>query len=212
MGNRAVITTRKNFENNGVGVYVHWNGGRDSVEAFLKYCELRNFRSPSQDCYGWARLVQVLGNFFGINGLFVGIDLVQNLDCDNFDNGVYIIEDWNIVGREYFEGDEQNEYDLYEMLKDIDDAQPEEQRLGEYMFAPEIPTSDLKVGDVVYVLNFNNVVQKVEILGFGEGVTATGTDVTGLPYAEICGGPLGRGNINNYIRTKTVRLVSRKPQ
>ena len=38
MGNRAVITTEKNFENNGVGVYLHWNGGYDSVSAFLKYC------------------------------------------------------------------------------------------------------------------------------------------------------------------------------
>lgn len=27
MGNRAVITTRHNFDNNGVGVYLHWNGG-----------------------------------------------------------------------------------------------------------------------------------------------------------------------------------------
>ena len=37
MGNRAVITTRSKD----IGVYLHWNGGRDSVEAFLKYCELK---------------------------------------------------------------------------------------------------------------------------------------------------------------------------
>ena len=65
MGNRAVITTRENFENNGIGVYLHWNGGMDSVRAFLKYCELRNFRSPSEDSYGWARLAQVISNFMG---------------------------------------------------------------------------------------------------------------------------------------------------
>ena len=39
MGNRAVITT----ENKKIGIYLHWNGGRDSVEAFLKYCELKNY-------------------------------------------------------------------------------------------------------------------------------------------------------------------------
>ena len=30
MGNRAVIT--KDRDLNGIGVYLHWNGGRDSVK------------------------------------------------------------------------------------------------------------------------------------------------------------------------------------
>ena len=117
MGNRAVITTRENFENNGVGVYLHWNGGRDSVEAFLQYCELKGFRSPDTQSYGWARLAQVIGNFFG-GTLSVGIDTIDHLDCDNWDNGVYIIEVWKIVGREYFTGEEQHEYSMSDMLKD----------------------------------------------------------------------------------------------
>ena len=45
MGNRAVITTRKAGVNpansDATGVYLHWNGGRDSVEAFLAYCKLK---------------------------------------------------------------------------------------------------------------------------------------------------------------------------
>jgi hypothetical protein len=135
MGNRAVITSRENFENNGIGVYLHWNGGRYSVEAFLKYCELRGFRAPTSDCYGWARLVQVISNFFGGDGLSIGVDVVSRLDCDNFDNGVYIIDGWNIVGREYHSGPEQDEYDLNEMMLDIDSAQPAEQRLGNYIIA-----------------------------------------------------------------------------
>ena len=48
MGNRAVITTRKAGVNpansDATGVYLHWNGGRDSVEAFLAYCKLKQFR------------------------------------------------------------------------------------------------------------------------------------------------------------------------
>lgn len=131
MGNRAVITTRENFDNNGIGVYVHWNGGRDSVEAFLKYCELRGFRAPDEDNYGWARLTQVIANFMGADGLSVGTDTVDHLDCDNYDNGVYIIEGWEIVGREYHEGKEQKGYDLIDMLITIDEAQPENQMIGE---------------------------------------------------------------------------------
>lgn len=131
MGNRAVITTRQNFENNGIGIYVHWNGGRDSVEAFLKYCEMRGFRDPLTDNYGWARLTQVIANFMGGDGLSVGVDTVDHLDCDNWDNGVYIIEGWKIVGREYFDGEEQTGHDLFNMLLAIDETQPENQRLGE---------------------------------------------------------------------------------
>ena len=123
MGNRAVITTRENFENNGVGIYIHWNGGRDSVEAFLDYCKLAGHRSPTDDCYGWARLTQVISNFFG-GSLSIGVDVVNNLDCDNWDNGVYLIDGWKIVGRKYFDGEEQNVYDRLEMLKEIDKCQP----------------------------------------------------------------------------------------
>ena len=42
MGNRAVITT----EDKQLGVYVHWNGGRSSIEAFLTYCKLKEYRTP----------------------------------------------------------------------------------------------------------------------------------------------------------------------
>ena len=76
MGNRAVITTKENFDNNGIGIYLHWNGGYDSVSAFLKYCELKGHRSPDTDCYGWARLCQVIGNFFG-GTTSIGIDVID---------------------------------------------------------------------------------------------------------------------------------------
>ena len=129
MGNRAVITTEENFKKNGVGIYLHWNGGRDSVEAFLKYCEMRSFRAPEYDCYGWARLCQVIGNFFG-GGLSIGIDTISNLDCRNGDNGVYLIDKWKIVGRKYFNGVEQKVYDLLDACVEIDERQPKEEQLG----------------------------------------------------------------------------------
>lgn len=132
MGNRAVITIAKRdtngevlkqVDNNEIGIYLHWNGGYDSVNAFLKYCEIAGHRSPNRDCYGWARLCQVIGNFFGGTDS-LGIDRCGKLDCDNFDNGVYLIENWNIVGRVYYEGKEQNIYTLRDMLFGIDEKQP----------------------------------------------------------------------------------------
>ena len=133
MGNRCVITTREDFDNDGIGIYLHWNGGRDSVEAFLKYCELKQHRSVTDDAsYAYARLCQVIGNFFG-GSLGIGIDSVRNLDYDNYDNGTYIIDGWKIVGREYHreEMGEQMNYDLLEMLIAIDEKQPEKERIGE---------------------------------------------------------------------------------
>lgn len=124
MGNRAVITTR----DKNIGVYLHWNGGRDSVEAFLKYCELKGYRTPERDNYGWARLCQVIGNYFG-GELSLGIDKYEKLDRDNGDNGVYIIENWKIVDREFIDWPEQHEYDLISMLRDINNHQPEREKL-----------------------------------------------------------------------------------
>lgn len=133
MGNRAVITTKEGFENQSqnVGVYLHWNGGRDSVEAFLKYCELKGYRCPENDNYGWASLVTVITNFFDCSGRSVGIDTVDRLDTDNYDNGVYIIEKWKIVDRKHFEGLEQNHYPLVDMVCAIDECMPKKSRIGE---------------------------------------------------------------------------------
>ena len=122
MGNRAVITT----EEEKIGVYLHWNGSRDSVEAFLAVCKELGHRTPETDCYGFARLCQVIGNYFG-GTTSLGIDTIDNLDCDNGDNGMYIIKNWEIIGRKYFNRTEQEEYDLKEMIKDIKDRQPKEE-------------------------------------------------------------------------------------
>lgn len=124
MGNRAVITTNKKD----LGVYLHWNGGRDSVEGFLTFCKIKGFRSPETDCYGWAYLCTVIGNFFG-DGYSLGIDKYEYLDTGNYDNGVYIIEDWEIVDRKFFKRKEQQNYLLQDMLKDINSSQPEQLKI-----------------------------------------------------------------------------------
>jgi hypothetical protein len=123
MGNRAVITD----ERKKVGIYLHWNGGRDSIEGFLKYCKMKGYRN---DDYGMARLAQTICNYFD-DGLSCGVDLLENLDCDNWDNGMYIINTstWEITGREYFNGVEQDRYTLSQMLKSINDCQPQKVRV-----------------------------------------------------------------------------------
>ncbi|MBO7714729.1 MAG: hypothetical protein J6S85_14220 [Methanobrevibacter sp.] len=126
MGNRAVITTNK--ELNDTGIYLHWNGGRDSVEAFLAYCDLKHYRKPENDSYGYAMLINVITNHFG-NGLSCDVGNCQHLDCNNGDNGVYIIKNWRIVGRLYSYG-EQYEYDYFkDMIEAIDMTQPDHMRL-----------------------------------------------------------------------------------
>lgn len=100
MGNRAVITTVPYSDDN-VGIYVHWNGGKASVEGFLKAAKELGYRTPGTDhSYALAGLSGLIWSFLGTEGLSVGVDLCRNLDTDNGDNGVYLIGgDWEIVGR-----------------------------------------------------------------------------------------------------------------
>lgn len=96
MGNRAVITCSK--EKPAVGLYLHWNGGPESVLAFLHAAKAFDVRSPACDeAYFLARLAQIIGNFFG-GTLSVGLGLVGRLD--DFDNGTYVVGgDFEILHR-----------------------------------------------------------------------------------------------------------------
>lgn len=122
MGNRAVITTAPYSDEN-VGIYLHWNGGRDSVEAFLLAAEKLSYRAPSASgdlTYGLARLTGLLCTFFGLaEDTCIGIGQCKNLDTDNGDNGVYVIDGWKIVERRNYSGDEQASYDVEEFADKI---------------------------------------------------------------------------------------------
>ena len=121
MGNRAVITV-KGAGDNSTGIYVHWNGGVNSIEAFCTYCDMKGFRSPDTDCYGFAYLATVIGNFFG-DGLSLGVDRLKCLDTDNYDNGVYYLKGWKIVERSYDGALETDKSKLYEFLLEINSVQ-----------------------------------------------------------------------------------------
>lgn len=214
MGNRAIITTKEQLDKNGFGLYLHWNGGRDSVEGFLKYCKLKGYRGPESDVgYGLARLCCVICNFFG-DSLSIGIEGGISRDT-NFtswlDNGIYVVgKNWNIVERvgisesfseQSFESKEMN----LDFLKAVDDCQPEP--LGydilEAMIKRDKNYKDKLLncytGTKVAVYDYiNDAYKETDIVGFGkEGRILNGHDVSNIPYVNLY---FGEGdNINNYL-------------
>ena len=100
MGNRAVITA-STLQTHGVGIYLHWNGGPESVLAFLDVARERGYRDPaSDDQYAMARLCGLICEFFGPGDSSVGIGPLDQLDCNNHDNGVYVIgKGWTVIDR-----------------------------------------------------------------------------------------------------------------
>ncbi|MGN0656949.1 MAG: hypothetical protein ACI4KR_09150 [Ruminiclostridium sp.] len=145
MGNRAIIKP----VGEGIGVYLHWNGGIDSVTAFLKYCELRSFRpfgGRGADGYGIARFCQVVANYLGGDGLSIGVESgVKETEewAEGIDNGIYVIDGWQIVKRIGTSCPSEG-YVLLEMLISIDDAQPASQRIGKAEIANRLENSNEK--------------------------------------------------------------------
>ena len=221
MGNRAVITTPERK----VGLYIHWNGGRDTVEPLLRYCELKGYRDPSKDDYGWARMCQVLGNFFGGTNC-VGIGpYTTDERMDPGDNGIYVIEGWKIVERVgLYDGFvEQQEYDFDQMLRDFDSSMPAGDRLGEFLDSVEVPVGELQVGDEVYMFSHYDDWKAYPVVGFGQPefnrisvwVEAEDgkTEVTypDLPYVAWMDhdGDFS-WNSNNYVHGPLARIKPRK--
>lgn len=91
MGNRAVIQ----MEDNPLEIYLHWNGGRDSVEPIVDYAREQGVRTGD---YGVARLCQIIGNTLG-GTLSLGVAPKGSYSGDE-DNGTYVLDnEFNIVGR-----------------------------------------------------------------------------------------------------------------
>ena len=104
MGNRAVIAfqdeTCRTVQPDSLGIYLHWNGGPESVTAFLDAAKELGVRR--EDEYGAARLCQIIGNWFG-GTLSVGVGPCRGLDIDNGDNGTYVVDlenhGWKVARR-----------------------------------------------------------------------------------------------------------------
>ena len=83
-----------------MGVYLHWNGGPESVTAFLDAAKELGVRRENE--YGAARLCQIIGNWFG-GTLSLGIGQCRMMDIDNGDNGTYVVDlknhGWKVARR-----------------------------------------------------------------------------------------------------------------
>lgn len=90
MGNRAHVI----FPEARVAVYLHWNGGLESVVSFLDYM---NERKLAADDYGAARFCQIVGNYFGGNHS-LGVRGMAGATQEHFraeayeDNGAFVVE------------------------------------------------------------------------------------------------------------------------
>lgn len=101
MGNRAVITASTS-KTKGTGIYLHWNGGIESVLAFFDVARMIKYRSPGSDgSYAMGRLCGLICLALDIRAdTGVGIGSLTELDCNNYDNGVYVVGDnWELVDR-----------------------------------------------------------------------------------------------------------------
>lgn len=109
MGNRAVIAFVDSSAKSKC-IYLHWNGGRASVEGFLKAA--RALHLTHRDArWGYVdqeramtQLATMIGrHFFGNDpGFTVYVEDFASADKDNHDNGLYwISDDYYIVGRKF---------------------------------------------------------------------------------------------------------------
>jgi len=113
MGNRAVIT----FTNHATSpcIYLHWNGGRASVEGFLKAAQQlellpNKFNHESEFLDKFAEMIAE--RFFDCKvGMTVCREKYGTADTDNWDNGVYVIDQkLEIIGRIYRRNSEETDF------------------------------------------------------------------------------------------------------
>lgn len=116
MGNRCCIVdknTTKENANQKIGIYLHWHGDKETVQELLEEVKAKHPRGVISDpSYGYARLCQIIADEITAETLAspfetakshayetgIGIGIVSDLDCYNYDNGVYYIDDdYNIV-------------------------------------------------------------------------------------------------------------------
>lgn len=153
MGNRAFIYSANERHNRRtLGVYLHWNGGPDSVVPLIKYCKLRGFRRFDNGGYGLARLVQVMGNFLG-GSLSLGVEYARPEHVDTNHEPYRITNDWEIENLDYYKQND-SDYPTDEQIRDfmieLNEAQPKsEQMPNSFMFEERPSLDSLKVGDKV---------------------------------------------------------------
>ena len=129
MGNRAVITF--STANNAPAIYLHWNGGRASVEGFLSAARqlgLRHAPTAQAQTEALDQLAEMLARFyFRCNvGMTVYRLHYAGSDRDNGDNGTYVLgQDLTILARlHHNRGEEINREKTAAIIEQITAAAP----------------------------------------------------------------------------------------
>jgi len=129
MGNRAVITFAT--YSNAPAIYLHWNGGRASVEGFLSAARqlgLRHARGHQAQTEALDQLAEMLARFyFRCNvGMTVYRLHFAGSDRDNGDNGTYVLgQDLTILARlHHSRGEEINREKTAAIIEQITAAAP----------------------------------------------------------------------------------------
>ena len=137
MGNRAFIA-HQSAPN---GVYLHWNGGMDSIKPLLDYCALADpYGGFDEGVGGLTTFVTVANNMLG-SSIHIE-DNSASLMLE--DNGTYWVEGWEIVGREtseYFTR-EQDSHDYWDMMMTIATHQPTARQIPLKVITGEVATKD----------------------------------------------------------------------
>lgn len=121
MGNRAVIT--RNTNPTAPCIYLHWNGGRDSVEGFLMAAKAAGFKNDTAK--DWDAFANYLAAYFFECqvGMTIYREPYGRADTTNSDNGTYLVNaQWDIVQRLHAPQREQRVYNPADILADILDA------------------------------------------------------------------------------------------
>lgn len=101
MGNRAVITFTNTDKS--PSIYLHWNGGRASVEGFLAAARGLEL-SGKTDTERMDNFAAMIARWMGVqvNRSTVYRQPFGRADSDNGDNGTYLItRGWVCIGRMY---------------------------------------------------------------------------------------------------------------
>ena len=109
MGNRAVVSFSTSPA--APSIYLHWNGGRASIEGFLAGCLDAGYAATGDQKQDMDEIERCLRPYFARNGECMSIyrQPVGRADCDNGDNGWYILDQSTlaITGRLHNEGEEE---------------------------------------------------------------------------------------------------------
>ena len=91
MGNRAVIT--QSIDDNAPAIYLHWSGGRESINGFLSAARAIGMNGKSANTID-AISALIAVHFFNtaVNVSTVYREEYAQTDRDNWDNGVYVID------------------------------------------------------------------------------------------------------------------------